>query len=600
MNKRNFFVVFLLFFLKIFIIKCTDDNYVFVKIYNCGTLYEIKGNLEEKKVEIDEDFKNFKNFIKKISKKASYKPYNQPDEYFNKKLEKDKQPVLKYIIVSNNVTKKDDFFDFYDYRDFQKICNLNEDIISKEFKIYKDFSEMIADDNYKQKTIHLMYSSSKIDYIEYKKIIKELKIGVPIQTIELKNGVKNGVKIEDKDINMLSILKNEYGYNIFTKKINEELEKNNYKDQVINFSSDISKTDNKKIGDFLKLGGIFECTHYDEASQTCDVSPKYKRKIKLHFKAPKDYEIVDYFKDEITFDIYLDNFKISHLLKKLLSFIETYNTLKNYTLKPYNIDCYEIHDFFNTLENSHEYHEVGIFSKKLTIKGKNKDGNNFKKTINNETEYKGLNDTDIFESKNNEIIDIEIDLGIYSELLKTDYVILNFEAPNEYVLCDRLNKEVCFPIPLQHYENNHDQCFEDQMRFLGIKSKIEEEINLKFPKDFYDLEYVRDYMKDNPIKIRDMYEIKVKLTHKTIGKYSKTPGSKDPEPYNPDNDEEYKNDKRNYTNINPPVEYQPTEIPPIGDPPAPTPVEDKIDKDIGKLGCCAKCLNSCCCCKSKT
>ena len=27
---------------------------------------------------------------------------------------------IKYIIVSNNVTKKDDFFDFYHYGDFQK------------------------------------------------------------------------------------------------------------------------------------------------------------------------------------------------------------------------------------------------------------------------------------------------------------------------------------------------------------------------------------------------------------------------------------------------------------------------------------------------
>lgn len=593
----KFFFKILSFFIFCFIVKCTDDNYVFVEFHYGNCSYEIKGNLEEKKIKIDEDFtnENFENFINKVGQKA-YKD----DQNFKNFLEKNTGEKIKYIIVSNTVTVKNNFYDFYNYYDFKDFCNLNDDITSKEFKIYKDFSEMINDNNYKQKTIHLMYGGyNDYDYNEYKKTIKTLKIGIPAQTIELKNGVENGVKIEDKDINMLSILKNNRGYNIFTKKINEELEKDNYKDQVINFSSDPLNTDNKKIGDFLKLGGIFECTHYDEGSEEYTVSPKYKRKIKLHFKVPKDYEIVDYFKDEIIFDMYLDNFEIRYLLQKLRDFIKTYNNLKNYTLKPYGIECHEIEDFFYTIKEDDDYHFVGIFAKKLTIKGKDKNGNNFEKTINNETEYKGLKDKDTFESKNNEIIDIEIDLGIYSELLKTDYVILNFEAPDGHVLCDRLNKKVCFPIPLQYYENDHNQCFEDQMRFLGIKSKIEGEINLKFPKDFYDLEYAGDYTKGDPIKIGDMRNFKVKLTTKTIGKYSKTSGSKDPEPYDPNNDEEYKHDKRNYTNFTPPVEDPPTEIPPTEIPPAPTPVEDKIDKDIGKLGCCAKCMSKCCCCKNK-
>ena len=77
---------------------------------------------------------------------------------------------------------------------------------------------------------------------------------------------------------------------------------------------------------------------------------RYKRKIKLHFKVPKDYEIVDYFKDEIIFDMYLDNFEIRYLLRELLSFIINYNELKNYTLKPYKIECPEIEDFFYTIK----------------------------------------------------------------------------------------------------------------------------------------------------------------------------------------------------------------------------------------------------------
>ena len=585
MVGKIFFKI-LSFFIFCFIVKCTDDNYVFVDIYYGSSEFEIKGKLEEKKIKIDDDFtkKNFENFINKVGQKA-YKD----DQNFKNFLDKNHTAKISYIIVSNNVTNKDDFFDFYYDYYFKKICNLNDDITSKEFKIYKDFSEMINDNNYKQKTIHLMYGGYyDLDYDKYKKNIKKIQIGVPVETIEL----TKEVKIEDKDINILSILKNENGYNIFTKKINENLEENVNKDQVINFSSDASKTDNKKIEDFLKLGGFFECTGYDEASQTCTVSAKYKRKIILHFKVPKDYEIVDYFKDDITFDIYLDNFKIRHLLRNLYDFIENYNELKRYTLKPYKINCHEIHSLFNTIEDSNDYEELGIFAKYLKIKGKDINNNDFEKIINSKTEYNNLQDSDIFESKNNEIIDIEIDLGIYSELLKTDYVRITFEAPDGYELCDRLNKNVCFPIPLQLYENNHNQCFFDSMRFLGIVSKNSDVIKLKFPKDFYELESVYDSDKGKPIEIQDMGRFKVKLTSKTIGKYSKKSGSADPEPYDPDNDDEYKNDQRNYNDFKP--NERESEQPEI-------PTEDcpKVEKShIDKCACCGKCIVCCLCCNN--
>lgn len=597
MVGKIFFKI-LSFFIFCFIVKCTDDNYVFVDIYYSlyGYLYDIKGNLEEQKVKIDDDFanKDYNSFLNKIAEKTSYKKYDKTTEYFSEVLKNPDPPKLEYIMVCNTVIRENKTYK-NDYNVFRRLLELNDKFISEEIKIYKNFSEMIDDNNYKQKTIFLIYSGGNFDYNEYKKNIKKIKLGT--QTINL----KNEVKIEDKDINILSILKNENGYNIFTKKINENLEENVDKEQEINFSSDASKPDNKKFEDFLKLGGFLECTNYDKDSETCTVSAKYKRKIKLHFKVPKDYEIVDYFKDDITFDMYLDNFKIRNLLQKLLDFIKTYNDLKSYTLEPYNIICHEMDFLFNTIEDNCDYHGLGIFAKCLKIKGKNINNNNFEKIINNKTEYDNLQDTDIFESKNNENIDIEIDLGIYSELLKTDYVILNFEAPDGYVLCDRLNKKVCFPIPLQLYENNHNQCFEDQMRFLGIISKNADEINLKFPKDFYNIKWSADDIKYELNHIYDMKKITVKLTSKTIGKYSKNAGEPDPKPYDPDNDEKYKNDKRNYTNINPPKENPPIENPQV-DPPAPTPVEDIDNKGIDKnLGCCAKCMSSiCCCCKSKT
>ena len=594
MNKRNFIVVILVFFLKIFTVKCddeNDDNYVFVNIYNYANLYMIEGNLEEKKVKIDDDFTNkeYDKFIEKISQKAFYEPYNQPRESFNKILKQNNPSKLQYIIVSNTVTNQDSFFEFYndcyDYNYYLKrVYSLNDEITSKEFKIYKDFSEMIDDNNYKQKTINLIYSSADINYNEYKNDIEKLNFNGQIINL-------NNLLITDDSI--LSILKCRAGLNdIFNEKINENLKENIDNSININFSSDPAKPDNKKIEVFLKLGGFFECTNYDKASKTCTVSAKYKRKINLHFKVPDNYEIVDYFKDNTTFEIYLDNFKISELLSKLFSFIENYNQLKKYKLNQYNIKCYEIHSLFNTIEDSCDYEELGIFANYLKIKGKTKDNVDFEKIINSKTEYNNLQDSDIFESKNNEIIDIEIDLGIYSELLKTDYVRITFEAPDGYELCDRLNKNVCFPIPLQLYENNHNQCFFDSMRFLGIVSKNSDVIKLKFPKDFYELEPVYDSDKGKPIKIQDMGRFKVKLTSKTIGKYSKKSGSADPEPYDPDNDDEYKNDQRNYNDFKP--NERESEQPEI-------PTEDcpKVEKShIDKCACCGKCIVCCLCCNN--
>ena len=217
MVGKIFFKI-LSFFIFCFIVKCTDDNYVFVDIYYGSSKYEIKGNLEEKKIKIDDDFtnKNFENFINKVGQKT-YKD----DQNFKNFLDKNPKEKINYIIVSNNITNKDDFFDFYHNYYFEKICNLNDNITSKEFKIYKDFSEMIDDNNYKQKTIHLMYGGYyDLKYDKYKKNIKKIQLGVPVETIEL----KDEVKIEDEDITILSILKDWNGYNIFTKKINEKSE----------------------------------------------------------------------------------------------------------------------------------------------------------------------------------------------------------------------------------------------------------------------------------------------------------------------------------------------------------------------------------------
>ena len=266
--------------------------------------------------------------------------------------------------------------------------------------------------------------------------------------------------------------------------------------------------------------------------------------VLLSFKTLTGYEVADYFSEFNRFGIVVDDTKqknIRMLNDAIINEICRYNNFKSYKLGMHMNVHFSGGSYFTQEDDPDDY---GLNANSVVISYF--DENNSSKEIVITKENENAYNWNLF-NPSNEIV-VKIDLGKYSDILKTIFVIATVESPDEkYTVNDRLgNNEKCLSIPVQGYGADYTKAFYDYLRFKGldnVKTEGEGTEKIKIPKDFYNIIQMQSYYDDQDEPISDMRKIKIKFNNDAIGKYCKLKLEEDTEFYDPDMDNKYKNDK---------------------------------------------------------
>jgi len=596
----------LLFFLKIFTIKCADNN-CFIEFkfadfdIKCKNRNDTKKDIEQKKVNLDD--------IKKYQKPLDLFNYLKTSDFFDSGWETtdaknicDNNPDFLGVVIYEKTEINNNCYS-YGYIDLtnpKKNCeitsfdNLKTKINSKP-------------GDYKNKCIVFYFESN--GYIEnIKKYEKEIKV-VGIKTTTWGGGgeEKEICKISTTDKIKTQIqddlsTKNDYEFIKLKALIDEEKEINNKLNKTKEFD-DVAldvKDDNKCLPKTIKeikdLGGSFE-TKFDIREKIYKINVSFERNFKITITPPTNYKVVSIFENPFEYNIKFKDFNLSTIINEIASEMSKMICNTDLGKEGGQVGAYELNHIFDVDRNNDEwYEEIGYDSKELNITCTDKDNNIITKKITNDNDLK----KEYIFLKKDDTVKIEFVVGEFSQLLKSVFIQINIEPTDDYVLCDRVLKKLVIPLNIEEvtklkdnpdfnekFENLIKEEFIKFLRRQGIKSNTNGENNLKIPKELFDLK-TKNSINDKIINvegIHDCSKVIIKFNDNAVGRFCKKEGEADPAPFDPDTDEKYKD------NPNSPITT-------INHTPIQENIQDIKKEDIKNLSCCAKCMKCCCCCKN--
>ena len=581
----------LLFLFKIFIINCADENYVFIEARVGKSQYrKIDGSIYDRMYIFDDKFKDKDPEALLRGLNLVEDSFSSDKEYLNGYLEGNKGKKIQFIVACKCK------YDEHNYCISNLLCLknpndkesiiYNDDKYCDDFQIYKNFKDLTSDpDNYKGKCIIFYYfDDSYIEGLRGK--ITKIIINHNIINVD-----ENPDDVNDFDLYRSLIYNNDFLLSyMLSQRIATILHKDAYKNNEVT----LADGSNVKIGDFVQKGGIFIPVS-QEISEDNGIIVKcklcYQVMVLLSFKTPTGYEVADYFSEFNRFGIVVDDTNkknIKMLNDAIINEICRYNDFKSYKLG-LDMNVHFSGESYFTQEDDPEYYGLNANSVAISYFDEHNSRKDIVITKENENEY----NSNLF-NPSNEIV-VEIDLGKYSDILKTIFVIATVESPDErYTVNDRLgNNEKCLSIPVQGYETDYTQAFYDYLRFTGLDNvRIEGEgtEKIKIPKDFYNIIQMQSYYNDQDEPISDMRKIKIKFNNNAIGKYCKLNLNEDTAFYDPGMDNKYRNDKPQISDAKIFKIKIPNNI-----------LNKKSNKKIDNISnfslpnCC--CQGKCCCCR---
>lgn len=604
MVKRNFLIFILLFFLKIFTIKC-DDNKCFVEFkfagwdIECKESNDTKKDIELKKVKLD-DIKNKPTALQLFNDLKRSNFFNEGNGTTDDKNICDNNPDFLGVVIYKKVEIRDKCY-HYEYIDLR---NPGPDC---EITSFDDLKKKINSNPVDYKDTCIVFYFERKGYIEnIKKYEKEIKV-VGIETTTWGG---NGTEKEICKISKTDKIKTQIQDDLSTKDnhefiqlkalIDEEKEINNKLNNTKEFDNvELDVKDNNKclpktIREIKELGGSFE-TKFNTFGKIYKINVSFKRNFTITIKPPTNYKVVSIF--EKPFDlknIKFKDFNLSTIIHEIASEMSKTVCDKNKDLKKEggDVDGYDLEHIFDIDRNNDEWYEyIGYDSKELNITYTDEDSNIITKKITNDNDLK----KECIFLKKNGIVKIEFVVGEFSQLLKSVFIQINIEPTDDYVLCDRVPKKLVIPLNIEEvtklkdnpdfnekFENLIKEEFIKFLRRQGIKSETIGENNLKIPKELFDLLKKDLYGKITNVEgMNDCEKVIIKFNDNAVGRFCKKEGEADPATFDPDTDEKYKD------NPNEPIvtiNHKKDDIP-----------DQKLTKE---LGCCAKCMKCCCCCKN--
>lgn len=597
----------LLFFLKIFTIKCANKCFVEFEFagldIKCKEHNDTKKDIELKKVKLD-DIKNKSTALDLFNSLKISDFFDSGWETTDAKNIYDNNPDFLGVVICNKVKIEDNCY----YHNYINLENPGTDYEVMSFSDLKTKIDSKPGD-YKDKCI--VFYFEKNGYIGN---IKKYENKINVVGIETTTCGGRGTEKEICKISKTDKIKTQIQNDLSTKDnhefiklkalIDEEKEINNKLNGTNDFNDvelDV-KNDNKclpkTIGEIKDLGGSFEIK-FDTNEKIYKINVSFERNFKITITPPKDYKVVSIFEKPFELNnIKFKDFNLSTIIQEIaakMSIIVCDNR-KDLDKEGGNVDGYDLgHIFDINKNNDYWYEEIGYDSKELNITCKDKDNNDIIKKITNDDDLK----KECIFLKKGDIVEIEFVVGEFSQLLKSVFIQINIEPTDDYVLCDRVPKKLVIPLNIEEVTKLKDDpdfnekfeklIKEEFMKFLrrqGIKSNAIGENNLKIPKELFDLLKKNvDGEIINVEQINDCSKVIIKFNDNAVGRFCKKEGEADPAFFDPDNDEAFKKDP------NHPIK----EIHHKKDDITEQETEQKLDKN---LGCCAKCMSKCCyCCK---
>lgn len=599
----------LLFFLKIFTIKCENKCFVEFRFgdwdIECKERNDKKKDIELKKVKLD-DIKKKPTALQLFNELKISNFFNEGNGTTDDKNICDNNPDFLGVVIYKKVEIRDKCY-LYGYIDLR---NPGPDC---EITSFDDLKKKIDSNPVDYKDTCIVFYFERKGYIEnIKKYEKEIKV-VGIETTTWGGGgtEKEICKISTTDKIKTQIQddlsrKKDYEFIQLKALIDEEKEINNKLNNTKEFDDvaldvkDGNKCLPKTIKEIKDLGGSFE-TKFDIREKIYKINVSFKRNFTITITPPTNYKVVSIFEKPFELNnIKFKDFNLSTIIKEIASEMSKIICDKdnNEKLKKEggNVDGYDLNHIFDIdRNNDHWYDDIGYDSKELNITCTDKDNHIITKKITNDD---GLKKECIFLKKDG-IVEISFVVGEFSQLLKSVFIQIYIEPTNDYVLCDRVPKKLVIPLNIEEVAKlKDDQDFKEKfknlikeefMKFLrkqGIQSNTSGEINIKIPEELFDL---LEKDSDGNIKkveqIEDCSRVIIKFNDNAVGRFCKKEGEADPAPFDPDTDEAYKN------NPNSPITT-------INHTPIQENIQDIKKEDIKNLSCCAKCMKCCCCCKN--
>ena len=596
MNKRNFIVVILVFFSKIFTVKC--DNKCFVEFKFAD--YSIKHkDFDNERINIDEKKVNISDITNKHDALIFFQSLNSTHNEGNWTTDDknicNENPYFLGVVIHKKTEIKNNIYSYPYPFELQP-----EDYEIMDFNTLK--SNLTNNpNNYKDKCIVFYFNRN--GYIENLK-----KCQKKIEVVGTKTSTWGGSESENKicEITELGNIKTKIEEDLKKKanhefikfkaledekdEINAKFNENEFDNVNLNLE-DNNKCFPKTIKEIKDLGGKLEMELNQDGKYKLHVS--FKRNFKITITPPKDFKVISIFeKPFVLYDVNFKDFNLSTIINEIAAKMSKMICDRNNDLEKEggNIGAYELEHIFDIdRNNDYWYDNIGFDSKELNIKCYDKGNNNIDKKINNNNDLK---DTCIF-FKKDDIVEINFIIGEFSQLLKSVFIPINIEATDNYVLCDRVPKKLVVPLNIEEISKlKNDPDYDKKMEILikqefikflrrqGIKSETTGEGNMKIPQELFDL---FNYNKTKKIEgIIDCCNVIIKFNDNAVGRYCKNEGSEDPTFFDPDTDEDYIN------NPTKPIiktvhkeEYKKEQI---------------QKKEIKKLCCCSGFLSKCCCC----